>query len=137
MKFAVLLTLLGLVSISSAALAQSAPLPQPNTNGDYARRTSHQSWVVVDPDPNGLNCRWSNRMPTNWYAPDAQLPRLDVVNWEVVRRFSTGTTLTANIAPAGFVTIMDNRGLPWLKVSIGENEQICLVRANSRFVRPR
>ncbi|MBD1910907.1 MULTISPECIES: hypothetical protein [unclassified Leptolyngbya] len=133
----VLLAIVGVLSTSSVVAAQQARLPQPNANGDYTARTSHSSWQVVDPDPNGLNCRWSSQMPAEWYAPDARLPRRDVVNWGVVRRFATGTVLTANTTPAGFATMTDSRGLPWLKVSIGNNDQICLVRANSRFVRPR
>ncbi len=111
-------------------------LPQADANGDYTRRNSHLTWVVVDPDPNGLNCRWSENMPTEWYAPDAVMPDQAVYNWTVVNRFSRDTVLAANITPAGFSTMMDNRGLPWLKVNIGPNDTICLVRANSRFVRP-
>lgn len=130
-----LLAFVGVVATSAVAIAQPSPLPAPNANGDYTR-TSHRSWRVVDPDPNGLNCRWSSQMPSDWYAPDARLPRMDVMNWGVVRRFATGTTLTSNITPAGFATMPDARGLPWLKVSIGTNDQICLVRANSRFIRP-
>lgn len=135
-KSLALLALLGILSTASVAIAQTAPLPRPNANGDYLTRTSHQYWQVVDSDPAGLNCRWSSRMPSNWYAPDAVLPRMNVLNWDVVRRFAPGTTLTANTTPAGFATMMDSRGLPWLKVSIGDNDQICLVRANSRFIRP-
>ncbi|QEQ00557.1 hypothetical protein RHP47_03630 [Thermosynechococcus sp. QKsg1] len=59
------------------------------------------------------------------------------MRWPVVRRFPTGTVLRANITPAGFATITDSRGLPWLKVSIGDEDRICLVRANRRFIRPR
>jgi len=135
MRILALLALAGVLSTSSVALAQSTRLPQPNGNGDYTR-TSHQSWVVVDPDPNGLNCRWSGQMPSDWYAPHAQFPRMNVVNWPVALRFGNGTRLTANTAPAGFATMMDERGLPWLKVSIGDQDQICLVRANRQFVRP-
>lgn len=116
------------------AIAQTS-LPQSDRNGDY-RRSGHSTWVVVDPDANGLNCRWSRQMPREWYSPGARLPRMDVVNWPVVRRFRTGTVLTANLTPAGFEIMYDNRNLPWLKVSIGSNDQICLVRANRQFVRP-
>ena len=53
-----------------------------------------------------------------------------------MRRFKQGTILTSNITPAGFAGIMDTRRKPWLKVSIGPEEQICLVRANAQFIRP-
>ncbi|WP_460194366.1 hypothetical protein [Thermosynechococcus sp. FA-CM-4201] len=118
-------------------LAQTPNLPQPNSNGDYISRTSHRTWVVVDPDINGLNCRWSDKVPQEWYAPNARWPDLEIMRWPVVRRFPQGTVLTANITPAGFATITDSRGLPWLKVSIGDEDRICLVRANRRFIRPR
>ncbi|MDR5639202.1 MULTISPECIES: hypothetical protein [unclassified Thermosynechococcus] len=58
------------------------------------------------------------------------------MRWPVVHRFPTGTVLRANITPAGFATITDSRGLPWFKVSIGEENHICLVRANHRLIRP-
>ncbi len=115
--------------------AQGRELPQANANGDYLR-TSHRQWRVVDPDPQGLNCRWSDQVPPDWYAPHAQWPALDIMDWPVVRRFRTGTILTANTTPAGFATLTDNRGLPWLKVAIGEGDRICLVRANRLFIRP-
>jgi hypothetical protein len=117
-------------------LAVAAPLPRPNSVGDYAQRTSHQSWVVVDPDPNGVNCRWSKAMPENWYAPDAKYPPLTIGQWAIVKRFRRNTILTANLTPAGFATMTDTLNKPWLKVSMGENDQICLVRANSKFIRP-
>lgn len=117
-------------------LAQAAPRPTANANGDYAQRTSHRRWLVVDPDPRGLNCRWSRSMPLDWYAPHAQLPQMNVLQWQIVRRFPSNTVLTANTTPAGFATISDDRGFPWLKVSIGPEEQICLVRANRRYIRP-
>ncbi|WP_448534376.1 hypothetical protein [Parathermosynechococcus lividus] len=81
-----LLTFLAIVSASSSAFAQGKSLPQPNTNGDYLR-TGHREWQVVDPDPQGLNCRWSNQMPQQWYAPNAQFPDMDVITWPVVARF--------------------------------------------------
>ncbi|HIK35629.1 MULTISPECIES: hypothetical protein [unclassified Thermosynechococcus] len=109
-------------------LAQTPNLPPPNRNGDYISRTSHRTWVGVDPDINGLTCRWSDKVPQEWYAPKARWPDLEIMHWPLVRRFPRGTVLTAT--PAGFATITDSRGLPWLKVSIGEEERICLVRAN-------
>ena len=125
-------------SVKEAALAQEA-LPKADENGDYSGKTSHKKWIVVDPDPDGVNCRWSNEMPTSWYAPDAKLPTLNINQWPVVRRFTKNTpsqNLQANLAPAGFATLNDQSGKPWLKVSIGSNDLICLVRANSKYVQP-
>jgi hypothetical protein len=114
---------------------QQSPLPTANANGDF-RRTSHRRWIVVDSDPNGLNCRWSSAVPQAWYSPDAQWPRRNFVQWSIVRRFPRNTVLTSNITPAGFATVMDERDLPWLKVSVGSNDRICLVRANRQYIRP-
>lgn len=126
------IALLLLLSSASPAIAT----PKPDKNGDYSGRTSHQNWLVVDPDPNGLNCRWHSAAPSDWYSPAAQLPKTPIASWRIVRRFKKNTSLTANLAPAGFATMMDNRQKPWLKVSIGPNEQICLVRANAQYIRP-
>ncbi|HEY9663397.1 MAG TPA: hypothetical protein V6C65_33540 [Allocoleopsis sp.] len=113
----------------------SKPLPVADANGDYGR-TDYQMWQVVDSDPGGLNCRWSTTMPPDWYSPSTQFPNRNFGQWQMVRQFSTGTTLTANLAPAGFAILYDEQQKPWLKVSIGEDEQICLVRANANYVQP-
>jgi hypothetical protein len=119
------------------AVAQAAPdLPKPNPMGDYATRTGHRFWIVVDPDPRGLNCRWSPAMPANWYDPAAILPPANIGQWPIVRRFKKATILTSNTAPAGFALMYDLNNKPWLKVKVGSKEQICLVRANSQFIRP-
>jgi hypothetical protein len=75
-------------------------------------------------------------MPTDWYSPSTQFPDQNFEQWQVLRTFSGGTTLTANLAPAGFALLYDEQQKPWLKVSIGGNEQICLVRANAAYVEP-
>ncbi len=124
---------IGLATIP--VLAQPASLPTPDRNGDY-QRTGHQLWVVSDTDASGLNCRWSRSIPADWVDPSTRFPQMNVREWSVVRRFPQDTVLVANIAPAGFATIGDEDGKPWLKVRIGAESQICLVRANSDFIRP-
>lgn len=111
------------------------PIPVANANGDYPR-TSYRRWVVVDPDPAGLNCRWSNELPAEWYSPATPYPRMNVNEWPIVRQLPTGTELQANITPAGFALMYDENQAPWLKVSIGEHDEICLVRANTAYVQP-
>jgi hypothetical protein len=129
----ILTTSLALASLSFTISAQD--LPRPNQYGDYTR-TSHTNWVVVDRDPRGLNCRLHEDFPTDWFAPHAIYPRMNVWTWNIVDRFVKGTHLLANISPAGFATMGDERNKPWLKVSIGDNEEICFVRANSTFIKP-
>ncbi len=115
--------------------AQAATeLPSTNPAGDY-NRTSHRYWVVVDPDPKGVNCRWSASAPQEWYRPDAQF-ETNFGKWDVVHRYERNQALLANITPAGFALINDSNNKPWLKVSLGNNDQICLVRANAKYIRP-
>lgn len=137
MKRFILLTCLSTLLLPAVATG-TTPLPRPNSQGNYSGNISHQRWVVVDNDPQGLNCRWSSAMPREWYSPAVAhtLPERNVLNWSVVRRFQVGSILVANPTPAGFTVMTDTRHQPWLKVSIGENDQICLARANSRFIRP-
>lgn len=131
----------GLISTLATALAiiptlaQPSNLPTPDRNGDY-QRTGHELWVVSNTDTNGLNCRWSRSIPADWADPSTRLPQMNVREWSVVRRFPQDTVLVANIAPAGFATMRDEDEKPWLKVRIGAESQICLVRANSDFIRP-
>ena len=127
------------------AIAQIDNIPQPSgvisdppgdRTGDFSSRTGHLFWTVVDADPSGLNCRWSPDVPEAWYAPDADWSDRDYQNWPVAMTFDYGTVLTANITPAGFATVTDSRDLPWLKVRLGSADQICLVRASSRYILP-
>jgi hypothetical protein len=130
--------LLGVILISTLGADVGRgqnPLPTADLNGNYPRNT-HLGWLVVDRTPNGLGCRWSEQMPTNWYDPTARLPRLNIGEWEVVRRFGFGSRLRANPEPAGFTFLYDLDGRPWLKVNIGSDNRICLVRANANFILP-
>lgn len=123
---------MGLVAIASPSQSLDRPY---DSNGDYIG-TDHRFWTVVDSDPNGLNCRWSEDNPEMWYSPGATFPNKNIANWPIVRRFDYGTVLTANQTPAGLVFFEDDRGLPWLKVSLGDRDRICLVRANRRYIVP-
>ncbi len=133
---------LGINAAISAVLFLSSPidiyaqsLPQLDNDGNYGW-SGQLFWVVVDPDPDGLNCRWSQAVPESWYSPGAAWPTMNIWQWPVVRQFKYGTVLVANQTPAGSVLIDDERDLPWLKVRQGSNDEICLVRANERFILP-
>ncbi|MBD2022404.1 hypothetical protein H6F43_19670 [Leptolyngbya sp. FACHB-36] len=129
----VLSIVLSLAPISALA---APPLPAADRQGDYTSRTSHTKWIVTDPDSNGVNCRWSKAMPADWFNPEAKLPPATYSQWSVVRQFKRNTVLNANTAPAGFALMYDVQNKPWLKVNLGPNDRICLVRANARFIRP-
>ncbi|MFM7600607.1 MAG: hypothetical protein ACKO7R_05320 [Pseudanabaena sp.] len=131
LKFNTLMTfcLLGVLSVPAVAQAQEPPLPKADANGNYytgkGRAFQHRTWVVVDPDPNALNCR----RETDKGSVSLSMP--------VVTRFRSGTTLTTPESPAGFALITsDERGQRWLKVLTGSKDQTCYVRANNKFIRP-
>ncbi len=136
----VFMILLSVVVLWGPALGQA--LPVPDDKGDYVNPTYHMLWKVTDPDPGGLNGRLSPDFPLTFDHRESPWPSMDILNWPVIRRFRTGTILTANTKMAGAM-VKDSRGLPWLKVEIGAidtNDQggdvVCFVRANSRFVVP-
>jgi len=128
--------LLFLCSGTPIAYAQATEVPAFDRNGDFQssrvlgnRGTyQHQQWLVVDPDPNGLNCR------------DNQ--------------FSVVVTLSyGSVVDAVFSSNQDNAirligGNPWLRVSASfldiqtrnTNERsetyTCYVRANREYIAP-
>ena len=124
------------VSVSDEP-ANGAPFPVADDSGDFSRRTGYNLWQVSDTDPAGVNCRWSPEMPEEWYSPATDWSDTDFQNWPVTRTFEYGTKLVSDGSPAGFMRVVDSRGLPWLKIKVGDNNQICLIRANTRYVVPR
>ena len=138
---------LGLALFPGKLLANELPpLPQTNAQNDYtASANSWWSWQVVDPDPRGLNCRISPEFRQFWledFRPGGWQDDFNIGEWSVVRRFPKQTVLIADNAPAGATIIRDERGLPWVKVIIdmpianNQMNDICFVRANSKYIRP-
>lgn len=130
----VLIAIAILLWASSAppALAQIAAVPSPNSKGDFLsalmpgnRGNVYQTrkWLVVDPDPTYLNCR---------YSPTGQ----------VRSRIAPGAIVTAVFAGGswGDAIVMSN-GAPWLRISgtdplvLGDRGE-CYVRANIRYIAP-
>lgn len=136
MKPFIILSLISVLSAPVTSHAETLALPKADANGNYLGKIGHYLWVVVDPDPKGLNCRWSNRIHAGWQSPAAVWPEIAPKSWPVVRRFSKGSILNANGDTAGFAVLADAEGRPWLKVSIGAENQICLVRAHNSLIRP-
>ncbi|MBP0005763.1 MAG: hypothetical protein J7642_18940 [Cyanobacteria bacterium SBC] len=124
--------------VLTALPANAASLPQPDENGNYSGRSCHQSWEVVDPDPNGLNCRSTDTSVAEIY--ESSLKNLPAIStWDIVGTFATGETFKAGLSPAGFNSIYDQNDNPWLFVDRGNNPDSpsrCLVRANASFVKP-
>ncbi|MEB3826420.1 hypothetical protein [Phormidium sp. CCY1219] len=130
------LALSGILACGVSALPASA-LPTPNENGDYGR-TSHRYWKVVDPDPNGLNCRMGRYSYPAIASPRSDVT-LDILNWSPVGTLDRGERFEIELGPAGFGILTDTRGKPWFYVrrSFGEySTSCCFVRANSSFVVP-
>ena len=109
---------------------------EPDKNGNYSTMCFCTTWEVVDPDPAGLNGRLDTGFYKEWYAPCAEWNEMNIGEWPVIRTFSKGTILIANGTPAGFIGTYDDNGNPWMKVTIGPDDEICFVRANSKYIKP-
>lgn len=114
-------------------IAQTA-VPQPDGNGDFfsniapisgevatGRSMQGSLWQVVSP---GLNCRSSAG-----------------TNYEIVRQFSQGDILQADVGRGGADEVLENtrddRGKPWMRARSEQGESYnCYVRANSRYIQP-
>ncbi|WP_017662010.1 hypothetical protein [Baaleninema simplex] len=124
--------------LSIAVPVGAAELPQADETGNYSGRSCHQHWEVVDPDPNGLNCRRAEIGLKELYGLGLQdLP--EIGNWEVIGTLSEGETFTAALFPSGFNGVYDKNSNPWLfvdRVDRADSPSQCLVRANANFVKP-
>lgn len=117
----------------------SMMLPQPQDNGDFTRST-HVTWEVTDPDPDGLNCRMAEDL-SNYDQLLAQQGQvvLNIKNWPVVGTLKQGQDFVINPGPAGFGVVYDSENQPWMYVERTDEEGAvtnCFVRANSSFVQP-
>lgn len=122
-------------------------LPMPNTEGDYRipnmRGNAHRNWVVVDPDPNGLNCRMAKAFqPYSLDASNApkelhQHHKHDISEWPVIVQFQQGQRLRATTGHLGQqIMLLDSSDRPWLPISLKATKNSCFVRANSQFIQP-
>ena len=131
------ITLATLLVLGTAKLGSTAPLPSPNNQGDYMGRAYHTYWEVVDPDPNGLNCRMTSSSFEELMRLDNRTP-FEFFNWSLVGVLKQGQRF--EIFPSNAAgTFNDTRGLPWLFVGksyAAGAAQGCFVRANSQFVKP-
>ncbi len=124
-----LLAALCVIPLANAAIASIVP-PRANENGNYGR-TDHTDWRVVDPDPDGLNCRMGRYSIEQIHDVRSNVP-MNIYNWNVVRRLPTGQYFEIDLTPGGYACYQDDRGLPWLYIDAYN----CFVRANTAYVRP-
>ena len=106
-------------TVSSVVLAQGG-LPRPNRQGDYYNGVWN-SWLVVDRDRKGLNCRSGAGS-----------------SYRVVKNFSNGYKISVFTQGEDPLIKRDRQGKPWLAVlpTGYQYETPCFVRANSSFIQP-
>lgn len=94
----------------------------PDTAGNFPLRQAYQGrWRVVDPDPNGLNCRASLPSPAG-----------DI---DVVTTFIQGDILQAIPRERGVTELVSVQDQTWLRVKLDAGST-CWVRANVQFLEP-
>lgn len=125
--------LVGLSSTLLPATAQMAEVPSPNNQGDFITAVlrgnrgnyyPNRIWLVVDPDPQYLNCR-------------------DRPNGSVRSRIAPGAAITAEFINGEAIVFQD--GSPWLRIRgtdpltiplQGATLGTCYVRANTQYIAP-
>ncbi|MCT7958627.1 hypothetical protein [Laspinema palackyanum] len=112
-------------------------LPQTNAQGDYTGKSNHINWRVVDPDPNGLNCRMGDQPIDQVWNPSAGA--LNIGSWPVAGTLPPDSTFKAALSPGGFVLTFDANTQPWMFVESSngpEQTSNCFIRANSKYIEP-
>ncbi|MFM6402678.1 MAG: hypothetical protein ACKPH7_30055 [Planktothrix sp.] len=146
----VLITVISLVLICAPSWA----IPKTNANGDYIlspttdrRGISQFNWVVIDKDPQGLNCRMLQQYQ-GISMDDIDAPSIlfkdnyhTIINWPVMITFKTGQKLRAVTTQFGNnIVLRDKQGKPWIPVAsnlrIELDKGSCFVRANRQFIKP-
>lgn len=130
-----------MTQISEFDTTQNSPpqaqMPQPNERGEYTR-TSHRYWQVVDPDPNGLNCRMGPHSIREIENPGSKID-LNIGSWPVVGTLKEGEKFEIYLGPSGLGVLYDDRDRPWFFVQKSENIDgpgNGFVRAHSSLVQP-
>jgi len=150
------LILLGLATLFSNYSPVLA-IPMPDRDGDYTapkRVLLYPTWQVVDPDPNGLNCRTPQRFQGKTLGDYAdqnndryrsiadellQSGIHDIEQWEVLTRIYQGDRFNAYGGNLGAqIIVKDRQNKTWMPISVSANNQLmhCFVRANKRFIQP-
>ncbi|MDY7024518.1 MAG: hypothetical protein SWJ54_24740 [Cyanobacteriota bacterium] len=135
---ALMILVFGLIlfSVSSPVFAENS-LPQPDEMGDYRSQINHLYWQVVDPDPNGLNCRMGeSSIQEVWNIDSPRYP--EIGTWSVVTTLQTNEVFKAELTYGGFLATFDQNFNPWIFVEEKSDgtPANCFVRANNNFVQP-
>jgi hypothetical protein len=129
---------LGLIlGLANSPVLAANSLPQPNDMGDYSGNLNHLYWQVVDPDPEGLNCRMGQfSIREVWSLDNSGYP--EIGSWPVVTTLEKDDIFQAQRTYAGFVVTFDQNLNPWIfiKNKSDGTPANCFVRANTAFVQP-
>jgi hypothetical protein len=133
----IFILVVGLVLTGLTAPVFAASLPQPDEVGDYIGNSNHVYWQVVDPDPQGLNCRMGEQSIEEIWNPDNPgFPPIG--SWPAVTTLQENEVFEGKLSYGGFIfTFADNRD-PWIfiKNKSDGTPANCFVRANHLFVQP-
>lgn len=122
LSLAVAIALSGLPAIAQTDRPNFYDGRWPDGQGNYPIREEYVGqWEVVDPDPNGLNCR-GNILPYEGSE-------------EVVRKLYQGDRIQAVQRGRGIYELVEQDGKTWLRVQVSGGGE-CWVRANEIFVKP-
>ena len=133
-----LILVLGLVFLFGTTSVWAAnSLPQPNEKGDYVSKSDHLYWQVVDPDPNGLNCRMGEAPIEAIWSPDN--PGFPAIgSWPAVTTLKPDEVFKAQLSYSGFVATFDQELQPWIFIKKKQDgtPANCFVRANQTLIKP-
>ncbi|MGC9525444.1 MAG: hypothetical protein ACP5D7_07885 [Limnospira sp.] len=133
----ILILVVGSLFAGITAPVAADSLPKPNDKGDYIGNSSHAYWQVVDPDPQGLNCRMGEQSIKEIWSPDNPgFPPIG--SWPVVSTLSENEVFEGQLSYGGFVFTFDQNRDPWIfiKNKSDGTPANCFVRANNLFVQP-
>ena len=132
MKRILIASLLSIFSTATVARAQYTDVPVFDNNGDFRSSRvdgnggsyQHRQWLIVDTDPDGLNCRSDESF--------------------VVATLRYGSVVDSVFSSSQGDAIEMINGEPWLKVSASwidirtepSDPYICYVRANINYIAP-
>ena len=138
LKFCLSLSAASILSAFSFGVETAIASPTTDAHGNWQSPIAEETWVVTDPDPNGLNCRMLGTFGlfVGAYNRGASvdvlsmpvvttLPRDEAFSVEVVSDSVAGSTETD-------VLFYDGRNLPWVFLL----QDRCFVRANEAFIAP-
>jgi len=131
-KFFTSIAILSSAAVAGFGLVASIAVANPGTDehGNWLQNYEYY-WRVVDPDPNGLNCRMRGTIG-DILTIENRGYSLNFSSYWVRTTLPQGYEFRVGHMTGEGALMFDDRGLPW----IYNSDDDCFVRANSHFVRP-